>query len=74
MDADTLTKIPWVQNIRTKAVETIFKATVDGPDALMEVYACNERAVSSLILLSSLACMTVMDFVRPREQIQPLTR
>ena len=40
------------QSIKAEVVKAIFKATVKGPNALMEVYACNERAISSLILES----------------------
>ena len=35
-----------------EAVEAIFKATLEGPNALMEIYACPEKAISSLILES----------------------
>ena len=44
-----LSRIPWDQNIRAEAVEAIFMATVEGPDTPMEIYACHEKAISSLI-------------------------
>ena len=42
-EADVSSRIPWDQNIRADVVEAIFKATVEGPDALMEIYACHRR-------------------------------
>ena len=45
------------------SVGAIFKATVDGPKALMEVYTCHERAVSSHTLESPPTWMTAMDWV-----------
>ena len=67
VDMDALSQIPWDQNIKANAVEAIFKATVDGPDALMEVYACHERAISSLILESPPTQMTVADCVQAQK-------
>ena len=42
MDVDALFLIPWDKNIKAEVAKAIFKATVEGPDALMEVYAYNE--------------------------------
>ena len=53
MDADVLSKIPYDKNIKAEVVKAIFKATIEDLDALMEAYACNQRAISSLILESS---------------------
>ena len=58
VNANTLSWIPWDQNIEKDTVETIFKAAVDSPKALMEVYACHGRAISSLILESPPTQMT----------------
>ena len=49
---DALSRIPWDQNIKAEAVKAILKATVEGPDGLMEIYACNKKAFSSPILES----------------------
>ena len=67
IDADALSWIPWDQNIKAKAIEAIFKAAIKGPDALMEVYACHERAISSLILESPPTQMTVADWVQAQK-------
>ena len=48
--ADALSGIPWDQNTRADTVKAIFKAAVEGPNTLMEIYACHEKAISSLIL------------------------
>ena len=53
-----------IRTSRQKVVKAIFKAAVEGPDALMEVYACHEKAISSLILESPPTWMTVMDWVQ----------
>ena len=45
VEADALSRIPWDQNIRAEVVEVIFKATVEGPNALMGIYACHMKAV-----------------------------
>ena len=45
------------------AVGAIFKATVDGPGALMEVCICHKMAISSLILESPPTWMTAMEWV-----------
>ena len=58
-----LSRIPWDQNMEVDAVGAIFKAAVDGPEALMEVYTCHEKAISSLILESPPTGMTVMEWV-----------
>ena len=50
VEVDALSRIPWYQSIRAEAVKAIFKAAVEGPDALMEIYACHKKAISSLIL------------------------
>ena len=42
VEEDALSRIPRDQNIKAEVVETIFKATVEGPEALMEIYACDE--------------------------------
>ena len=47
VETDALSRIPWNQNIKVEAVEAIFKATVEGPNALIEIYACHEKAISS---------------------------
>ena len=49
-------------------VEAIFKATVEGPTALMEIYACHENAISSLILESSPAQMTIANLVQAQKE------
>ena len=36
----------WDQNIKAEVVGAIFKAALEGPDALMEIYACHEKAIS----------------------------
>ena len=43
VEADTLSRIPLDQDIRAKIVKAIFKATVAGPDTLMEVYPVMKR-------------------------------
>ena len=49
---DALSRIQWDQSIRAEVVKAIFKAAVEGTDALMEIYACHEKAINSLILES----------------------
>ena len=58
-----LSQISWDQNIKAEVVKAIFKAAVEVPNALMEVYACHEKAIISLILESPPIQMTVMDWV-----------
>ena len=58
VDADALSQIPWDHMIKAEAVKAIFKATVEGPDVLMKVYACHEKAISSLILQTPPTWMT----------------
>ena len=58
---------PWDQNIKAKAVGAIFKAVVEGPEALMGVYACHEKAISSVILKSPPAEMTLVNWVHPQD-------
>ena len=67
VDEDMLSWIPWDQNIKAEAVEAIFKAAVEGPDALKEVYACHKKAISSLILESPPTQMTVTDWVQAQK-------
>ena len=67
VDVDTLSKIPWDKNIKTEAVEAMFKAAIESLDALIEVYACNEKAIISLILESPPTQMTVMDWVQAQK-------
>ena len=40
---------------------------MEGPDALMEVYACHEKAMRSLILESPPTQMTVMDWIQAQK-------
>ena len=67
IDADMVSQIPWDQNIKAEAVKAIFKATVKGPDAFMEVYACHEKAISSLILEYPPTQMAVADWVQAQK-------
>ena len=67
VEVDALSRIPWDQNIRADAVEAIFKATMEGPSALMEIYACHEKAISSLILVSPPALMTIANWVQAQK-------
>ena len=55
--------MPWDQNIEADAVGAIFKSAVEGPEVLMEVYTCHEKAVCFLILESPATCMTVTEWV-----------
>ena len=43
------------------------KAIVEGPSALMEIYACHEKAISSLILESPPAWMTIANWVQAQK-------
>ena len=52
VEVDALSRIPLDQNIKTDAVKAIFKATMEVPNTLMEIYTCHEKAISSLILES----------------------
>ena len=56
------------------AVRAILKATVDGPEAWLEVYACHKRDISSLILESPPTWMTAAEWVQAQKQTQLLTR
>ena len=67
VDADVLPRIPWDLNIKAKVAEAIFKATVEGLDALMEIYACHEKAICSLILEFPPTWMTVPDWVQAQK-------
>ena len=62
INADMLSRIPWDQNIEAEAVGAIFKAAFDGLEALIEVYACHKRTISSLILESPPTWMTTMEW------------
>ena len=70
VEADALSRIPQDQNIR----ENVAKATVEGPNAPMEIYACHEKAISSLILESPPAQRLLPTGYRPRRWIQLSTR
>ena len=48
-------------------VEAIFKAAVEGPNTLMEIYAFHEKAIASLILESPPARMTITDWVQAQK-------
>ena len=61
VEVDTLSRIPWDQNIRAEVVEVIFKDALEGPNALMETYDCHKKAISSLNLESPPAWMIVAD-------------
>ena len=63
---DVLSKIPWDQSIKAEVVKAIFKAAVEDPDALMEIYACHEKAISFLTLESP-TWITVMDWVQAQK-------
>ena len=52
VEVDILSRIPWDQNTKAEVVKAIFKAAVEGPDTLMEMYACHKQAIGSLILKS----------------------
>ena len=67
MEADAFSRMPWDQNIRTEGVKAIFKAAGEGPKALKETYACHQKAISSLILQSPPAWMTVTDWVQAQK-------
>ena len=67
IEADALSRIPWDQNIRPEVVDAIFKAAVEGPDTLMEIYAFYKKAISSLILESPPAWMTVANWVQAQK-------
>ena len=60
---DALSRIPRDQNIRAELAKAIFKAAVEGPNDLIEIYAYHKKAISSLILVSPPAWMTVVDWV-----------
>ena len=64
---DALSRIPWDQNIKAEAVKAMSKAMVEGPDALMGIYVCHEKAISSLILESPPAWMTMTDWVQAQK-------
>ena len=63
VDADALSQIPRDQNFKTNTVGAIFKAAVNGPGALMEIYTCHKRAIGSFILESPPAWMNAMEWV-----------
>ena len=43
------------------------QTTVEGPDALIENYACHEKAICSLILECPPAWMTIANFVQDQK-------
>ena len=61
IEADTLSRVPWDQNIEVDVVGAIFKAAVDGPETLMEIYTCHRKAVSYIILESPPTWMTARE-------------
>ena len=67
IELDVLSRIPWDQNIRADVVKAIFKAAVEGLNALMEIYACHKKAISSLILESPPGWMTVADCIQAQK-------
>ena len=67
IEADALSSISLDQNIKVESVEAIFKAPVEGPDALTEMYASHKKAISSLLLESPAAQMTVADWVQTQK-------
>ena len=66
-EANALSSIPWDQSIWAEAVEAIFKDAIKGPDALVEIYACHEKAISSLILQSISVWITIVDWVQAQK-------
>ena len=66
VEADVFSRIPWDQIIRAEMVEAIFKATVEGPNTLMEIYACHEKAISYLNLKPP-PQMTIVDWVQAQK-------
>ena len=62
-----LSRILCDQNTEADTVEAIFKAVVDGPEALMEVYAWHEGVVSSLTLESPPTLTTAMEWVQAQK-------
>ena len=67
LEVDALSRILWDQNIRVESVEAIFKASVEGPDTLMETYACHKKAISILSLESAPVQMTVANWVQAQK-------
>ena len=61
---DALSRIPWDQSIRAEACQGHLHHCHEVPDALMEIYTCHEKAISSLILESPPVWMTVTDWVQ----------
>ena len=74
MEANALSRVPWDQSIRAEVVEAIFKATTEGPNTLMEIYACHEKAVSSLIIKSPPVQMTLADWVQAQKADPPVNQ
>ena len=68
VEASLLSSIPLDQNIRAEVVKAIFKATVEAPNTLMEIYACYKKGISSLVLESPPAWMTVADWVQGQKE------
>ena len=52
---------------RQKQLRPFSRAAVKGPDALMEVYTCHEKAISSLILESPPTQITMTDWVQAQK-------
>ena len=67
INADALSQIPWDQNIEADTAGAIFKAIVDGPEALLDVYACHKEAISFLILESPSTLMTPKEWVQAQK-------
>ena len=56
-----------IKTLGQKQSRPFLKAAVEGPDALMEVHACHEKAISSLILEAPPTGMTVTDQVQAQK-------
>ena len=54
-------------NMRTEVVAAIFKAAVEGPSALVEIYVYHEKAISSLILEYPPVWMSVADCIQAQK-------
>ena len=63
VEVNALSRIPRDQNIMAEVVKT----TVEGPKTLLEIYACHKKAISSLILKSPPAKMTVANWVQAQK-------
>ena len=65
VEVDALSRIPWDQSIGAEVVEAIFKSFV---------YACHEKAISSLILESPSVWMTIVDWVQAQKVDQTINQ